>query len=542
MRVPKSVTHVLDEYTPRPVTGAALAGGHLDCRTVHWLPLRLTSPSPIATMRGLARMNAVQSTIAASLLLAALLLAACDDDASPPTPTASPPATTPDAGAPGGSWPMLGYDLTSNFHNPGETAISVETAPDLRELWRFETDGSVTGAPAVAGDTVYVLAGNATYALDAATGEQRWVNTDAGGTSSPTYHDGTLYVSTRTAEVHALDAATGETLWRAEIDPHPAAAGFSSPTVAGGLVLIGSSSGEEFTARDEATFRGSLVAFDAETGEEVWRHYTVEPPHNGVAMWSSASVDIEAGVVYGSTGNNYTGEASDTSDSIFALDLATGELLWNTQLTEGDVFTVANPQSDDTDFGTNPVLFEAEVDGTLRKLVGAGQKSGMFWVLDRETGELVWSRRVSGGSPLIGGVFNNGAFDGERLIMAGNNGTSDAPGSEPANGESMPFGGADVPTSVLTALDPSDGSVLWERQLPAWVWAPITVANGVGFVSAETQLQAFDTATGERLFTFDTEGTIASGAAIAGGRVYFGSGLQYLGTTPGNTFYALGLE
>ena len=46
----------------------------------------------------------------------------------------------------------------------------------------------------------------------------------------------------------------------------------------------------------------------------------------------------------------------------------------------------------------------------------------MFWVLDRETGEVVWQRQVSGGSSLIGGVFNNGAYDGQRIVVAGNNG------------------------------------------------------------------------------------------------------------------------
>ena len=81
------------------------------------------------------------------------------------------------------------------------------------------------------------------------------------------------------------------------------------------------------------------------------------------------------------------------------------------------------------------------------------------------------------GSALIGGVFNNGAFDGERIVVAGNNGTSSGPGSEPSNGASRPLGGANTTTSVLMAMDPATGDVLWERQLPAWVWAPITLAT-----------------------------------------------------------------
>jgi polyvinyl alcohol dehydrogenase (cytochrome) len=188
------------------------------------------------------------------------------------------------------------------------------------------------------------------------------------------------------------------------------------------------------------------------------------------------------------------------------------------------------------------VLFEATVGGRARKMLSAGQKSGMYWALDRESGDIVWQKQVSGGSALIGGVFNNGAFDGERIIVAGNNGTSTGAGSEPSNGASKPLGGANVTTSVLMALDPVDGHVVWERQLPAWVWAPITIANGVGFVSADNELQAFDTKTGGKLASWKMGGTIASGAATADGRVFLGSGLAYLGTTFDNTLHALALR
>jgi polyvinyl alcohol dehydrogenase (cytochrome) len=463
------------------------------------------------------------------------LLAACSDDGTRTSVRSTPAAASQDA------WPMLAYGASSHFYNRGETLISPATVADLAPAWQFAAGGFIAGTPAVVEGRVYALATSGLHAFDAATGDVLWENRGVAGTSSPTYHEGSLYVNDGGAVLHRLDATTGEETWSATVDAHERASGFSSPVVAGDLVIVGSASTEEAVARDNATFRGSMVAFDRASGEEVWRHYTVDPPYNGVAIWSTPSVDEAAGVVLGTTGNNYTGEAGPTSDSIFALELATGELIWNRQLSEGDVFTIPSPRSPDSDFGTNAILFEAETDGRERKLLGAGQKSGVFWVLDRETGEVVWNRQVSPGSALIGGVFNNGAYDGERIIIAGNNGTSSAPGSEPANGASTPLGAAQTPTSVLMALDPRDGSVLWERQLPAWVWAPITLAGGVGFVSADNQLQAFDTATGEKLYTVETEGTIASGAAVAGGRVFFGSGIAYLGTTFDDTLHALAL-
>ena len=434
-------------------------------------------------------------------------------------------------------WTMLGYDVRSSFHNTHESTVSVANVGELEEFWQIEAP--VNGMAAVVDNVVYVLSTDSFTARDVATGEPIWENENVRGTSTPTFSNGMLFVNAGDSVLYALDPRTGEELWQVVVDSHPNASGFSSPVAYGDLVIVGSSSGEERVAADNATFRGAVVAFDRETGEEVWRYYTVEPPENGVAVWSSVSIDGEAGVVFATTGNNYTEEAGPTSDAIFALDVETGELLWLTQLSEGDVYTVFNPRSPDFDFGTNPILFDA----SGRKLLGAGQKSGVFWVLDRETGEVVWSRQVSGGSALIGGVFNNGAYDGERIIVAGNGGESDGPGSEPATGESepVPLSGTQFGTSVLMAMDPADGSIIWERQLPAWVWAPITIANGVGYVSAESELQAFDVETGKKLFAFQTGGTITSGAAVVDGQVYFGSGLVYFNTTPNNIFHALAL-
>jgi polyvinyl alcohol dehydrogenase (cytochrome) len=467
-------------------------------------------------------------------LIAAVFAASCNsDDAEPSRATATP--------AQHASWPMLGHDLASSFHTGDEPAVTRDSIRGMRVAWTFDAGAFVASTPAVADGRVYILSARGAFALDAVTGAEIWRNEEAGGTSSPTIVDGELYVNAGNSVLHRLDPATGAVIWRAPIDPHPQAAGFSSPVVAGDLVIVGSASIEEVSAAENATFRGGLVAFDRANGVERWRHYTADPPYNGVAIWSTPSVDLGRDLVFATTGNNYTEEAGPTSDSIFALRLGSGDLVWNRQLSEGDVFTIRAPRSPDSDFGTNPILFDAVIDGERRALLGAGQKSGTFWVLDRETGEVIWRHEASAGSALIGGVFNNGAYDGERIIIAGNNATSDAPGGEPSNGRSRPLGGANVTTSVLQALDPATGTLLWERQLPAWVWAPITVAGDVGFVSADNALQAFDVTTGERLFSLETEGTIASGASVAGGRVYFGSGLAYLGTTNGTKVYALEL-
>jgi len=419
-------------------------------------------------------------------------------------------------------WTMLGGDYASTYHNRVEEKITRDTVGDLKLHWSFKPAAQPNGTPAIVDGVVYATSNGASYALDADSGEVLWENRDLRTTSSPAYYDGTLYIHASRGLVSAVDPSTGEILWQTPSDTHPNTSGFSSPIVIDRYVLVGASSGEEGAVAEGATFKGGVAAFDRNTGEPLWRYYTAIDPFNGATVWSTVTVDVETRRVFATTGNNYTGDGGPNSDSIFSLDLDTGELLWTTQLTEDDVFTILNPQSPDSDFGTNPTLYEAEVDGVRRKMLAAGQKSGVVWGLDRETGEVLWETPVSGGSALIGGMLNSGAYDGQQLLFAANEFTS----------------GAD---SKLVALDPATGTILWQTKVGHWVWGPVTVTNGVAFVPTWTVLRAYDTTNGEELFAFETPGTITSGAAIADGRIYFGSGMAYIVGERESTLYALSL-
>lgn len=437
-------------------------------------------------------------------------------------------APTPPRGSPG-DWPQLAHDVRSSFQNP-QAGISAASARHLRVVWRWQAPGSVNGTPAVVGGHVYVVSLQGTSSLDPRTGQVQWMNRAATGTSSPTVRDGQVYVADGGTTLHRLDAATGTEVWKTKLDPQQYASAFSSPVVSGRLVIVGIASVAELAAKDPIAFRGSVVATDRDSGAVVWRHATADAPANGVAVWSSVSVDEETGTAFVSTGNNYT-TAGPTSDSILALNVATGATRWVHQVDTGDLFTLPHPTSADSDFGTNPILFDATIGGTTRHLLGAGQKSGRFWVLDRTTGAVVWHRTVSTGSVLIGGIFNNGAYDGKNLVLAGNSG---GPGATRVGQPTAPHG------SELVALNPANGRIRWRRHLDGWVWAPITLSQHVGFVAVDTEMQAFDLTTGRVLARFPTDGTIASGAALSGGRAFFGSGLSYFGTKPGHTLYALG--
>jgi polyvinyl alcohol dehydrogenase (cytochrome) len=447
-------------------------------------------------------------------------------------------APTTDAGGSDGKrkdrWAQLGHDLASTFHNRQAT-LTPKRAARLEQAWTYQSPGSVNGSPVVAGSRVTVLAQNGLVALDADNGNEVWKRDDIRGSSSPALHGGVLYVYAGDTTLWAVDADDGSDRWRVKADDQRFAVGFSSPVVAGDAVIVGLSSLEEVAARGSATFRGGVVAFDRRNGKELWRYRTAEPPYNGVGVWSTVSVDLDTRTVFATTGNNYTDSAGPTSDSVIALDLKSGAVRWIRQVTTGDLFTLANAQSQDSDFGTNPILFEANVNGEPRKLLGAGQKSGLFSVLDRTTGEIVWQRQVSDGSALIGGVFNNGAYDGRSIIVAGNNGPP-GPGPDPPDRpRTHPIG-----TALLMALDPGTGDVHWQVDLPAYVWAPITIADGVALVTVDRELRAFDAKTGKQLFSLETEGTISSAPVVVGRRVYFGSGLSYFPPAKsGRTVYTL---
>jgi polyvinyl alcohol dehydrogenase (cytochrome) len=209
------------------------------------------------------------------------------------------------AGTKKDQWTQLGHDLASTFHNPA-AAITRKRAARLKQAWTYEAPGSVNGAPAVAGDRVTALSQSGLVALDAENGQEVWRRDDIRGSSSPTLRGGVLYAYAGDTTLWAVDAKDGSDRWKVKADDQRFAVGFSSPVVAGDAVIVGLSSLEEVTARDNATFRGGVVAFDRRTGVELWRYRTAEPPNNGVGVWSTVSVDAEARTVFATTGNNYT--------------------------------------------------------------------------------------------------------------------------------------------------------------------------------------------------------------------------------------------
>ena len=197
-------------------------------------------------------------------------------------------------------------------------------------------------------------------------------------------------MSTLDAHLVALDAKTGNVIWNIEVIDH--AAGYSktaAPLVVKNLVVTGIAGGDY-------GIRGFIDAYDAETGDRVWRFYTIpaagEPGNDtwegdswktgGAATWVTGSFDPELNLVYWGTGNpgpDFNGEDREGdnlySNCVLALDADTGELEWYFQFTPHDVW--------DWDAAQIPVLADTEFDGQQRKLMLWANRNAFFYVLDR---------------------------------------------------------------------------------------------------------------------------------------------------------------
>jgi polyvinyl alcohol dehydrogenase (cytochrome) len=465
-------------------------------------------------------------------LTAALTALACSSSSHEPATSETKPTTDAGRAAPGSDWTMLGFDLGSSYWNRAETKISTKTAAQLDKAWELDlgTGASVTSTPVIADGHVYVLS-NAVYAINLATGKQEWTNPDINGSSSLALDNGILYVNDSGGDIRALDAKDGHQLWVYETK-EDWVVGFSSPTITKDYVLVGTAGGEELSVLNTpgapAQTRGYVLALNKKDGSFAWQKFNVDPPSTGVGIWSTVSVDEKAGLVVAGTGNNYTGEPSDTSDAFLGMNLdGSGDRhLWHPQVFTGDVFP-EKTGSPDADFGANPILY----DMGDKKLAAGGSKGGDVWIVDRTDGTVLKQRTLGPGTSFKGGIFVSGAWDGKSLFFACNGATSTGEGSEdPGAGT---FG-------ALFALDPLTLDVKWERQYNVGAWGPISVANGVGFFGKDKTLQAFDAETGEILKEFETEGTIATAPSVSNGYVVFGSGMSWIiGPTAGTKYYAL---
>lgn len=329
-------------------------------------------------------------------------------------------------------WPAYGRDAFEQRFSPLDQ-IDASNIADLGLAWSYDlrVGRGVQATPLMVDGVLYVTsAWSIVYALDARTGEELWVfDPEAdrliGARSccdvvnrGLAYENGRIFVASIDGRLIALDARSGTKLWDTPtIDPDTPLVSTGAPRIADGLVLIGNS-GADVTLGPGQGPRGYVSAYDSETGEMVWRFYTV--PGNpadgpdgaasdsvmqmaaqtwtgqwwqyggGGTVWDSITYDPELDRVYIGTGNgspwNRQVRSPGGGDNLFlssivALDRATGEYIWHYQTTPGDTWDHTATQS--------IILDTIQIDGEERKVLMQAPKNGFFYVLDRTDGSLI---------------------------------------------------------------------------------------------------------------------------------------------------------
>ncbi len=491
------------------------------------------------------------------------------------------------------AYPSWGNGPRNQRSVPAGEGIARAAVGQLAVQWvvAFPESSQLRSQATAAGGALFVGSHNGSvYALDQATGCTRWqfkaatevrsavtiALARAGGAGGEGVAARAIF-GDRAANVYALDAETGELLWRQVVDPHPNAAITGSLSVAGGRVFVPLSSNDDINSMDPAypccTHRGSVVALDVQTGALLWRTPTIEEEPvrsgrtsigtaihgpSGASVWNTPTIDEARGLLYVGTGNNHSRPATAMSDSILALELATGRVAWTYQAQAGDAWNAAcsfgtrtscpDPEGPDTDFGGTTLLAETPAG---ERLV-AGQKSGLLHALDPATGRLVWQRRIVRGGPQGGIRYGLSGRDGVLYVPSMTEGDEHG-----ANRDALPG---------LVAVSAGSGEIVWQTRGAALcagrercvgiVGAPPLATEEVVFAAAvDGVVYALDRASGEVLWQYDTARTFptlaggetrgggiqgTAGPLVANGRLFVSSGYGQA-QRPGNALVAFGV-
>ena len=389
-----------------------------------------------------------------------------------------------DFGAP--QWNGWGRVAENSRFQPAP-GIGAADVPRLKLKWAYaypKSAGKSNGQPTVIGNRVFVTSeAGKVYSLDARTGCTYWIHdadsgvrtaVSVGPLTASTGARSAAYFGDVSASVYAVDAESGRRLWKTRVESHGLSRITGAPMLYQDRLYVPVSSAEEIAPYDRnyacCSFRGSIVALDARTGDILWKTYTIdaEPKPTrtnavgvqmvgpaGAAVWSTPTIDVKRRTLYAATGNSYTDTKESSSDAVIALDLEDGHIKWRNQLTPSDNYLVTcganrsgpscpDPLGPDHDFGASPIL-QTLPDGT--QLVIAGQKSGAVYALNPDSGKLVWQARVGQGGAL-GGIEYGIAADNRNVYSA------------VADHLAMPG------KPGISAIDAATGKIVWRAPAP----------------------------------------------------------------------------
>jgi alcohol dehydrogenase (cytochrome c) len=454
------------------------------------------------------------------------------------------------------NWLTYSGSMMSQRHS-SLTQINPQNVKNMELQWVFQARSleKFEATPLVVDGILYtVQAPNDVVALDAVTGRIFWIYSYAPALDARpccgrvnrglAILGDTLFMGTIDAHLIAIDAKNGHPLWNVTVAK--SAAGYAlthAPLVVKDKVIVG-------TAGGEFGVRGFIAAYDAKTGKEAWRFYTIpgpgEPGHEtwagdswkygGGSVWMTGSYDPALNLTYwgiGNPGPDYSGDVrlGDNlySDSVVALDADTGKLKWYYQFSPHDEF--------DYDSVQVPVLADMDWQGRPRKVMLWANRNGFMYALDRTTGQFLL------GKPFVQVNWATG-FDEKGRPMR-------APGKLPTPEGTLIYPGNQGGTNWYSpSFSPHTGLFyipVWENYSSVFIKAPVEYEEGRRFMGASPRsiigglrgpqmntrkdnegfgaVRAFDPKTGEKKWEFKmadvTDGgilTTASDLLFSGGR------------------------
>jgi alcohol dehydrogenase (cytochrome c) len=495
-----------------------------------------------------------------------------------------------------GSWLTYSGNYAAHRFSP-LTEITPENVSGLKPAWAYQIKeaGVIETTPLVADGVMYVTEPPSTVtALDLHTGRPLWswsrpVPRETRAIGFPRVNRGvalldeSVYVGTLDAHLVALDAKTGIVRWDVTVADNATGHSITSaPLTIAGKVVIGISGGE-------AGIRGFLDAYDAKTGERLWRFWTIpgpgEPGHDtwggeswrtgGGPTWLTGSYDPALGLLYWGVGNpgpDWNGDVRPGDNlytcSLLALDAATGRLKWHFQFTPHDVH--------DWDSNQIPVLIDRTLEGRPRKLVAQANRNAFYYLLDRETGEFLlgvpyarqtWAKGLDvRGRPIV--LPDTEPTREGNLVYPSLQGATNwfSPSYSPVTnlfyvavremgayyykgeaeyvpGKAFMAGGEQALTGdkafgAIRALEVDTGKLKWEFRLHSPPWAGVvSTAGGVVFGGTnEGNVFALDARTGEVRWTFQ------AGAAVHTNPISFAiDGVQHFAIAAGFAIFVFRL-
>ena len=502
--------------------------------------------------------------------------------------TVSPAAASPNSSGPkacasdsglresnGLDWNGWGVDL-ANYRFARDPGLRAAQVPQLTLKWAFGFEGEVSAAtqPIIVGDWVFVgSTSGRVYALGLQDGCTHWTFKADGGVRAAirlVQAGGVLsaIVADLRATVYSLDARTGRVQWKVRVEEHRAARISGSPVSLSGQLFVPVSSGEEATGSQPGyeccTFRGSIVALDAASGQVAWKTYLIpDAPQpigrnkvgtqlwgpSGAAVWSSPTIDVKTGLLYVATGDAYTHPAAPTTDAVVALDIKTGAIKWVRQLLANDAWNMACGSTDETncpenegpdaDFGQPPILVTL---ASGKRILTLGQKSAIVYGLDPDDqGRVLWTRKIGRGG-MIGGAEWGSAADDTKIYVPLSDLTFNTESMRGRGGLNPDVGGG------VFAIDIASGEIVWSAKPPrcgpdncsSAQASPASVIPGAVFSgSLDGHLRAYAAADGAVIWDVDTarEFTTVNGVKATGGSIDVGGpavASGYVLTTSGN--------